>query len=158
MDAAGCKQGQLNVIAREQRQINIGTRVDNGAELRCVGVQQGRSRRDVDRFGGLSDLQLEIDASGLVQNQSDRAVDGGLKSRTLQPSAHKCRQASAVHGQKRRRCSFAQCRWFPVLYLSQSGLAPTMLAPVGSTTLPVMVGRNFLTPSRRGKTEAHERQ
>lgn len=54
--------------------------IKNGAELRCVGVQQGRSRGHVDGLSSLSDSQLEIDAGNLIQHQHDPSVDRGLEA------------------------------------------------------------------------------
>ena len=61
------KERQLHVISGGERQVVIGGRVHNGIDLRRFGLEDGSSTSDFNGLANLAYLQLDIEASYLVE-------------------------------------------------------------------------------------------
>ena len=77
----GRKQGQLDVIARGQRQIIVGGRVDDGIDLRGLCLQDRRRAGHFNRLGDLADFQCDVDACNLIQREDKCRVRDRSESR-----------------------------------------------------------------------------
>src|SRR4029077_97724 len=66
---ARSKQGQLDVIARGERQVIVGGGVDNGVELGRFRLQNRSFAADFDGLADLPDLHFDIDTRNLVEHE-----------------------------------------------------------------------------------------
>ena len=79
-DATGGQQGQLNIVARRQRNADDRVRIDKGADLGGIGLQLRSLRGDLHRVGNRADVHLELKPGSLIKHEGDRRQDFGIKT------------------------------------------------------------------------------
>ena len=66
MNTARREQRQLHIVARRQRQFDVGPLVDHLADFSRLRLQQRRGRGHIHRLGDRADLQRHVDPRHLV--------------------------------------------------------------------------------------------
>ena len=74
------KQSQLHVVARGQRQVIVGSSVDNRIDLRRFCFQYRCGATDFDGLADLPDLHFHVDTRNLVQHQGKCRICASLET------------------------------------------------------------------------------
>ena len=77
---AGGEQRKLDVVARCEGQRRDGMGIDDAADFGALRLQQRSFAGDFDRGADRTDLHDDVNACGLVQDQSEGRMHGGLET------------------------------------------------------------------------------
>ena len=80
-DGAWGKKRQLDKVTSSERKIVVGFGVDDGADLRVLGLQNGRGAGDLDGLSHLADFHCDVDPRGLIEYESERRMNRFLETR-----------------------------------------------------------------------------
>ena len=73
------EQRELQIIARSQRHADIRGGVDHSADVNALCLHDRREGGDFHRLADLADFHLRINARGLIQDQREGWLHGGLE-------------------------------------------------------------------------------